>query len=219
MVKPLVKICGITRAQDAALALEAGADAIGLNFFGGPRKIDYRIVPDMALPAGIIPVGLVAYPEPGGSEFAAILAATKISTFQFYSDRYPSEPNHSASRAWVVAAIDGRASLRNIVRTIASLHWTPAAVVLDTHMTGRSGGTGDLSFDWNWIAAARADGDLAGLPPMVLAGGLNPQNVAEAVRMRSHGLWMFPAALKFPASRASRTRHGCADFVAAAKGD
>jgi phosphoribosylanthranilate isomerase len=58
----------------------------------------------------------------------------------------------------------------------------PAAFVLDTASKTQLGGTGQ-SFNWHWIAEARAAGELTGLPPIILAGGLTPDNVADAIRI------------------------------------
>jgi phosphoribosylanthranilate isomerase len=58
----------------------------------------------------------------------------------------------------------------------------PSAYVLDTASPEKLGGTGQ-TFNWNWIAEARAAGELEGLPPIILAGGLTPENVAEAIRI------------------------------------
>ena len=182
MQKPLVKICGIIRGQDALLALDAGADAVGVNFLRGPRKIDYRVVRQWTLPAGALVVGLAPYPAANDAEFAQMVGHTGIHTFQLYSDAYPIVAAHGTCRVWLAAGVEDRASIRQVAAVLRGLRWQPAAVLLDSRVPGQLGGTG-RSFDWNLLAEARAAGELNGLPPIVLAGGLTPENVAEAVRI------------------------------------
>jgi phosphoribosylanthranilate isomerase len=60
--------------------------------------------------------------------------------------------------------------------------WRPRAVFLDAYEAGKAGGTG-RAFRWDWVATAREGGRLKGWPPIILAGGLKPENVAEAIRI------------------------------------
>jgi phosphoribosylanthranilate isomerase len=90
---------------------------------------------------------------------------------------------------WSVCPIESRETLSSIKSLIIDLHGTTLklisymdALVLDTAVKGHLGGTGQ-SFNWHWIAEARAAGELTGLPPIILAGGLNPDNVADAIRI------------------------------------
>jgi len=216
MPQPLVKICGITRAADAAAAVAAGADILGLNFFRGPRKIDYRCVADLALPAGVLTVGLAAYPAPNDQTLAAITAATGIATFQLYAAPYPAVPAHGACSVWLVAGIDSRESLQQIAPLLRALHWQPAAIVLDSRTPGQVGGTGQI-FDWNWIVDARAAGELAGLPPLVLAGGLTPDNVAAAVRLVQPWAVDVSSGVEVPGQPGIKDAIKLRDFIAAAK--
>jgi phosphoribosylanthranilate isomerase len=217
MSKPLVKICGITRAEDAALALEAGADAIGLNFFRGPRKIDYQRVRDLALPAGLLVVGLASYPAAGDRSVDQIAAATGISTFQLYSDDYPAAGTHGALRVWLVASVDDRESLRNLGGVLWTLHWKPDAVLLDSRVGGQIGGTG-VRFNWNWIAEARDAGELVDFPRIILAGGLTPENVAEAVRIVRPWAVDVSSGVEVAGKPGIKDAAKVRDFVSAVKG-
>jgi phosphoribosylanthranilate isomerase len=183
-----IKICGITSTRDAVAAVEAGADAIGLNFVGGPRQIDVprarsilQVVPPMVTPValarledGIIPDALVE-----------LLAEYWVSHVQVYG--------HATAEVLTAFARDG---LRPIpVVSVADARFAehtpewleadesvrPLAVLLDTHDRDKSGGTG-RTFHWEWVSAARSGGQLDGWPRLILAGGLNPDNVSKAVR-------------------------------------
>jgi phosphoribosylanthranilate isomerase len=186
-----IKVCGITTREDAVMVAEAGADAIGLNFVGGPRRIDLKqaeVILD-ALPPLVVPVALVSLTGPGAGEMneqvAELLATRWISTVQVYGE----VTNKAVARlAW-----EGYRPIVPVpVRDIAFAATRPvgvsgggeqgaAAVLLDTHDPGRLGGTG-RSFAWSLVAQARALGHLQGWPPIILAGGLTPENVAQAIR-------------------------------------
>ena len=83
---------------------------------------------------------------------------------------------------WPVIHVDSRNDIRGLQDIWKPDDLIPPAILLDTAAAGKLGGTGQ-SFDWNWIAEARAAGELEGLPPIILAGGLTPDNVAEAIRI------------------------------------
>ena len=185
-----VKICGVTRPDDAVMAAEAGAHAIGLNFFAGPRRISVAHGREilLAIPAGVTPVALTArnlaaFPEaPGVGE---LLAAhlPRLRTFQIYGAYAPEAASGSGPVfIWPVRRVDSRAALSEALRGVRRFPAPPAAVVIDAAVPHALGGVG-ASFDWHWIEQAREAGELEGLPPMVLAGGLTPENVAEAVRI------------------------------------
>jgi phosphoribosylanthranilate isomerase len=217
MTKPLVKICGITSAQDAALAFNAGVDAIGLNFLRGPRKIDHRALSTLNLPHGPLIVGLADYPSPADQSLNQIAATTRISTFQAYSDAFPTSPLHGALRIWLVASVDHRQSLSGLAAKLKALQWKPDAILLDSRVNGHIGGTG-VRFNWNWIAEAREAGELADFPPIVLAGGLTPDNVAEAVRIVRPWAVDVSSGVELPGKPGIKDAAKVRDFVAAAKG-
>lgn len=201
MSQTLIKICGITRPDDAALAAELGADFIGLNFVAGPRMINLARAREIlaVLPAqgvrGVTPVALVRAEHLPGEEFrtpllwdflgAHLFAGQRdIRTFQVYEpyplDRFTAAPG--AFAWWLVRAVESRdevMSLPRILRNFAAC--MPEKIVLDAQSGNRLGGTGK-SFDWNWLAEARSGGDWA-VPKIVLAGGLKPENVGAAVRL------------------------------------
>jgi len=185
-----VKICGITRPGDAVLAAELGAHAIGLNFFRGPRQIEpaQGLVIINALPPMITPVGLVDHIVKTGSTVTSAVSLQRelnIRTFQTYSSgeqhALPATLNEQLDW-WAVVPVASPASIKNLRALVSSFNTRPQGLVLDTYAIGQTGGTGQ-TFNWQWLAEAREAGDLAGLPPIILAGGLNPDNVAEAIRI------------------------------------
>ena len=166
-----VKICGITRVQDAVAAARLGADAIGLMFYPeSPRAVSAdqarRIV--RALPPFVAAVGVFVDPSP--EEVRAALAAVPLDLLQFHGDETPEFCAQFAVGYLKAARV--RPGLDLI--QYAARHAGAKALLLDTYVRGAHGGTGQ-TFDWSLIPGA--------LPlPVVLSGGLDPGNVAEAVR-------------------------------------
>lgn len=180
-----VKICGITRPQDAVAAAQAGADAIGLNFFSGPRRINLPQAREIltAVRGQISAVGLVDFAADGAFSADSLFETLGLETFQMYNVS-PGPITFNSIQAqvqfWLVVPIAVRADMLLLGPKVAGAPFPVAAVLLDAAMPGRAGGTG-RSFDCQWIPATRAAGELTALPPLVLAGGLTPQNVAAAI--------------------------------------
>ena len=165
-----VKICGITRAQDARAALDAGVDALGFVFWtGSPRVVSVaqaaRIVRD--LPTTVTAVGV--FVNQGVEEIAQIVSAVGLRAAQLHGD----EPMDAwgAVPCTCIKALAVSADLDP--DTVAG--W-PVGVLplLDVHDPVRHGGTG-LTVDWD--IAAR----IARLRPVMLAGGLCPENIEDAI--------------------------------------
>lgn len=166
-----VKICGITRPEDGAWAGACGADAIGLVFYPpSPRAVDAvqarRIV--AALPPFVSVVALFVDPEP--QWVRQVLAALPVDLLQFHGDESP-EACEAYGRPYLKAV-----AMREGVNLPAVAHRYRSArgLLLDSFHEGLRGGTG-VTFDWSRVPRE------LGLP-VVLAGGLDPGNVAEAVR-------------------------------------
>jgi phosphoribosylanthranilate isomerase len=179
-----IKICGITTADDALMAAEAGADAIGLNFVGGPRRIDVARAEEIlrSLPPLVTPVALVSLADGCLNEQVAELLATQwVSTIQVYGDVTVEAVERLAwegYRAIVPLPIRDESFA---VAVAAEVSPKAAAVLLDAHDPDRLGGTGK-TIGWSWVRQAREQGHLTGWLPILLAGGLKPANVAEAIR-------------------------------------
>ncbi len=188
MGRTRVKICGITSPQDAWIAAAAGADAIGLNLVGGPRKIDIKTAAAIlqVLPPLVCPVALINMdPEQCGDEFNTLRERLTIRNFQLYGSLNEigfSAGIIAATGLWPVARVAAKADVMNLATRMRQWDFPPGAIVLDAFSPEKQGGAG-MAFDWNWIAEARAAGILDQLPPLVLGGGLNPDNVGEAIRI------------------------------------
>lgn len=165
-----VKICGITRLEDAVAAASAGADALGFVFYDpSPRNVAPQTVADILaqLPAYVTTVGLFVDATP---EFiVSILDRVPLDLLQFHGD----EPEGDCVRYGrpYTKAIRMRDDV-DLVRMAETYH-SSRGLLLDTFVAGKAGGTGEV-FDWNRIPKS--------LPkPVILAGGLDPQNVSRAI--------------------------------------
>jgi phosphoribosylanthranilate isomerase len=175
-----IKICGITNAADGLQAAALGADAIGLNFYPqSPRHIDVATARSILreLPPFVDPVGLfVNLPLP--QIFETLHPLRGIHTFQWYGDIHePDDPSpYRLIAAFSVGAAEDLQAIARYLDRCRSADLSPAAVLTDAHAPGKYGGTGRTA-PWNLLADFRPG------VPLILAGGLTPENVAEAVRI------------------------------------
>ncbi len=170
-----VKICGITTAEDARLAADCGADAIGINFYDkSPRCVDprqagplLRAVPPLLEAVGVF-VGLKT------RQVCAVAYQLGLHSVQYLAD--PSDPEDAFPFRHIAAfRVKDRGSLDEIERYLAAAAGSlPAAVLVDAHVEGQFGGTGQKA-PWELLAGFRPG------VPLILAGGLTPENVAEAI--------------------------------------
>ena len=166
-----VKICGITRVEDAVAAARVGADAIGLVFYANsPRYVEpqqaARIV--SALPPFVSTVGL--FVDAPAEQIRSVSQLVRLDFRQFRGDESPALCD-GFGRPYLKAV---RVRPETNLLQYASLYTGASALLLDAFQEGVPGGTGH-TFDWNLIPAALDK-------PVILAGGLNPENVGEAVR-------------------------------------
>ena len=170
-MKTAVKICGVTRVPDALAAARAGAHAIGLVFYRpSPRYVepDAAAAIVRALPPFVTPVGL--FVDADEEEVRAIAARARVQMLQFHGAETP----EFCSRFDLpyMKALRVRPGL-DLLQYAHDFH-SAKALLLDAYQEGLHGGTGAV-FDWNLIPQA--------LPlPIVLSGGLTPENVGEAIR-------------------------------------
>ena len=167
-----VKICGITRHDDGLTAAHLTADAIGLVFYEkSPRYVspsDARLVTE-CLPPFISKVGL--FVDAAASQIEETLASVRLDLLQFHGDESP----EFCSQFGVpyIKALRMREGVD--VAAFAHEHSSATGILLDTYQQGIAGGTGQV-FDWKQIPN---DVPL----PIILAGGLDAGNVAEAIQM------------------------------------
>jgi len=166
-----VKICGITRPEDALAAARAGAHAIGLVFYAkSPRHVTPARAAEIirVLPPFVTTVGL--FVNATAEEVRAALAEAPVGLLQFHGDETP-EFCRQFKRPYVKAV---RVKAGVDLLQYAQDYHDAKALLLDAYVEGLHGGSG-AAFDWSLIPR--------GLPlPVILSGGLTPENVTEAVR-------------------------------------
>lgn len=167
-----VKICGITTACDAASAVAAGADALGVVFAPGPRQVTlaqaeavFARVPPLVARVGV-------FVDADEALVAEAVARLRLTAVQFHGAETP--VRCGAAPAPVIKAF--RVGEGFSVKSLEPYRGSVAAVLLDTLAAGCAGGTG-RAFDWELHAGA-----LPGWVPVILAGGLTPLNAGRAVR-------------------------------------
>ncbi len=176
-----VKICGITQPEWACVAAEAGADAVGLIFAESPRRVTLQEAAEIvrALPPWVAPVGVFVDASPATIRLAA--AEVGLAAVQLHGDE-PPEILAELGRLKVIKALgigseDDLGAARTWRKGAERLR-RPDAYLVDARVAGGpKGGTGEQA---DWDAAARMIDD--GFAPLILAGGLGPENVAEAIR-------------------------------------
>lgn len=174
-----IKICGVTTPEDARFAVEAGADAVGLNFYPkSPRFVAPQRAAELvrALPPFAPAVGVfVGMPL---RQACAVAYQLGLRGVQTYEDEPPAEDTFPfahvpAFRVKDAAALD---RIRRFVEVATHLGRRPAAVLIDSHVEGQMGGTGHAA---PWELLRGFDPGV----PVILAGGLTPENVAEAISL------------------------------------
>jgi phosphoribosylanthranilate isomerase len=173
MKRTRIKICGITREEDLAVAVAAGADALGFVFYPpSPRYVTPQQAAKLlaAVPAFVARVGLFVN-EPA-AKVHEVLAQASLDLLQFHGDENAAYCA-SFGKPWIKAArVKAGFDLLEYASAFAD---TPGVcgLLLDAHVEGFGGG--GQTFDWSLIPQS--------LPlPVILSGGLHPGNVAEAVR-------------------------------------
>ena len=172
-----VKICGITRRQDAEFAVKMGADALGLVFYGpSPRAVSIAQAVEICrlLPPFVSLVGLFVNAQ--AAEVKATLEQVPLSLLQFHGDESPAFCAQFDRPYMKAVRMQQPADLPQAAEQYAKAN----ALLLDSYKAGVPGGTGQ-TFDWSMITPV----DKA----LILAGGLSAENVAAAIRqIRPYGV-------------------------------
>ena len=168
-----VKICGITRWEDARLAVELGAAALGFNFYPpSPRYVDpaaaHAII--LKLPPLVTAVGVFAN-EPDDAHVARVTRESGVTTVQLHGPRYPPLDGALAGFPRIRAVVVKEGFRPELLREFGG-----GTFLLDTFDAKLPGGTGK-PFDWALAREANRFGTI------ILAGGLTPENVGQAIRM------------------------------------
>jgi len=199
-----IKICGITNLGDAQAAVEAGANALGFIFYeASPRHVSREVAAKIirGLPPFVAKVGVfVNAPEPF---IRQAIGECGIDTLQFHGEEPPEFCRQFAPlKRYKAFRVRDGASLK------ALRQFDTDAWLLDSHVPGKLGGTG-AQFNWDLAVEAKQLGR-----PIILAGGLTPENVAAAVRrVQPYAVDVSSGVESAPGKKDARKLR---DFIAAA---
>ena len=170
MSRTRIKICGITTPEDARIAVEHGADAIGLVFYPkSPRAVTIEQAQDIAAAVPPFVTVVALFVDESASAIRAVLEQVSIGLLQFHGDE-DAEFCRQFDRPWIKALrVRPETDITGSCREFGGA----SGLLLDAWQDGVPGGT-RKTFDW-----ALADGDYP--MPVVLAGGLHADNVGEAI--------------------------------------
>jgi phosphoribosylanthranilate isomerase len=174
-----VKICGITRPEDALHAADEGVDAIGLVFYDkSPRCVTAEQAAEVCkvLPAFVTTVAL--FKDEAADTIRQVLKQVPLDLLQFHGSE-SAEFCRQFGKPYIKAlgmdmGMDAGMEGDNNVSRLAEAYFDARGLLLDSHAPGAAGGTGE-SFDWDIVPQ-----DLP--QPLILAGGLDVDNVGEAIR-------------------------------------
>jgi phosphoribosylanthranilate isomerase len=167
-----IKICGITNKEDALAAAHLGADALGFVFAPSPRKISAESAREIIkdLPPFVQTVGVFVDEDP--ERVSSMAARCGLDILQLHGSESVDYCSSFDRRVIKAVRLQSRDELKNLSKYVNVVD----ALLLDTYVPNKLGGTG-ITFDWKLAVEARRYGRI------VLAGGLNPENVAAAISM------------------------------------
>jgi phosphoribosylanthranilate isomerase len=165
-----IKICGITNREDALVAVEQGADALGFIFVPHtPRFVGER--EDLAELLRSLPPFVTRTAVCTTAETLPVDLLDWLDAVQFYSPDFPSVPGKVMVQSFRIKDAGSLDLMEEALRVRR-----PQAIHLDTYHKDKMGGSGE-TFNWELAVEAKARFDL----PLILSGGLTPENVAEAI--------------------------------------
>ena len=178
-----VKVCGITSPNNGRAVCDAGADAVGLNFFeGSSRFVDFAVAGRIAgaLPKGVVRTGL--FVNAPINRICEAWDRIDLDLIQLHGDEPPEFlvelKGRPVMRAFRLGE-DGITPILKYLEECRRLGCLPKLTLIDSYRKGHFGGSGAVA-DWN---TARQYPSENWHPPLVLAGGLTPENVGEAIRI------------------------------------
>jgi phosphoribosylanthranilate isomerase len=207
-----IKICGVTTVEDALLAAEAGADAVGLNFYAkSPRFVTMHRAEEIVrcLPPTTMPVGV--FVETTYTRIKEIAEWTGLRAIQTYDIPFLAEMEVHPFGHLPAFRIRDEPNLRKIEFDLLAAQkrsQLPAAVLIDSYLEGLAGGSGHPA-PWHLLAGFQP------VIPWILAGGLNPENVGTAIAL-THP-WGVDVASGVESSPGRKDRNKVVDFVRAVR--
>lgn len=183
-----IKFCGMTRARDAALAAELGASHVGVIFAESSRRVTAEQARDVFAASGDLRrVGVFGHAGIAAEEVLGHARDLRLDVLQLHGGFLPDDVMRLRDgfdgELWTVIPVDQHAA--GLPDGWDRLADVSDALLIDTSVRGASGGTG-TPFDWN--ASAPSIRRAAAQIPIVLAGGLNPENVVEAIEILRPGM-------------------------------
>ena len=178
-----MKICGLTQPGQARAIAEMGTDAIGLVFAESKRRVDIaqaREVADAVAGAKIEKVSV--FVDADAEQITQIIEQVGITRVQLHGAEPPEIIEAISVPCWKVFRVRDESFAEKIRDWCGRLGAGAQveAIMLDAYNPNAAGGTGE-PFNWELVVQARRDGRMDDLPPIILAGGLDPDNVAEAI--------------------------------------
>ena len=167
-----IKICGITSKEDALAAAQLGADALGFVFAASPRKVSAERAREIikALPPFVKTVGVFVDEDP--ERVSSIAALCGLDILQLHGSESVDYCSSFDRRVIKAVRMQSREELKNLSKYVDVVD----GLLLDTYVPNKPGGTG-ITFNWKLAVEATGYGRI------ILAGGLNPENVAAAIKM------------------------------------
>ena len=200
MAAVVVKVCGVTSVRDAEACVEAGADWIGVNFWpGSERRCDEAEAARIAEAVGDSATVVGVFVDEAPDQVRRILRQTRIRWAQLHGHEPPSMLEPLLPHAFKALRV-GSTSVAEEARRYGGEH-----LLLDAKVRGKVGGTG-RTFDWRLAA------EVAGERRLLLAGGLTPDNVGEAIRTVRP--WGVDVASGVESAPGRKDRAKVTDFVA-----
>ena len=198
----MVKICGVTRLEDAEMAVSLGATAVGFIFWpGSPRRISTADAAAIsaALPDDVWKVGV--FVDAPADDIRRVIEDAHLTAAQLHGSETPAFAAALATR--VIKAL----ALERAGEPAALDEWRGIPILLDAHDPVRKGGTG-RTIDWQHA------GDIAASREVILAGGLRPDNVADAIaRVRPYGIDVSSGVESLPGVKDHQKLRGLFDAV------
>lgn len=199
-----VKICGMTSLEDALVAVEGGADAVGFIFYKkSPRNVSPKIVKSIvaALPPFIETVGV--FVNESADRINRIADSCKLSAVQLHGNETPAICKQINRKVIKAVRVKGKESFDGLSA------YQVSAFLLDAYSEQQQGGTGE-TFDWRLVNYGKKYG------PVILAGGLDPSNVAHAIqKVKPYAVDVCSGVEKMPGIK---DRHLVRKFLKAVKG-
>jgi phosphoribosylanthranilate isomerase len=173
-----IKICGVTSAADATMAVEAGADAIGLNFYpASPRCLTLEVARHICTAIGSSAAKVGVFVNATAEEVFKTASTLQLDCVQIHGDEPPAYLSELTGLRIIRAFRCRDDGLAPVHAYITECHAPLAAVLIDAYSPEAYGGTGHV-VDWNMLAPYA--GTIEGVP-LILAGGLQAENIARAI--------------------------------------